>query len=102
MAPDWAWLIWLLSHLPKHGALHTLTFAFQHSSHALATLHQFTSDLDRVLGESPSPTTLALVVFKFDYRNPMEVDKDEEALLAKFPALRERGILRSAPVVPRV
>ncbi|KAI0718356.1 hypothetical protein C8T65DRAFT_83652 [Cerioporus squamosus] len=93
MTPDWAWLAWLLSHFPQHSALRTLTFAFQHSSHALATLHQFTADLDRVLADTPSFALLNLVVFQFDYRNPKEVDQDEEALLTKFPSLSERGIL---------
>ncbi|TFK90094.1 hypothetical protein K466DRAFT_403754 [Polyporus arcularius HHB13444] len=93
LAPDWAWLVWLLSHLPKHGALRSLAFAFQHSSHALATLHQFAAEVDRVLADAPSFSLLNQVVFEFDYRNPAEVDQDEDALLAKFPALSERGIL---------
>ncbi|RPD79337.1 hypothetical protein L226DRAFT_247249 [Lentinus tigrinus ALCF2SS1-7] len=94
VTPDWAWLVWSLSHLPRPSALHTVTFAFQHSSHALATLHQFTADLDRVLAESPSLAFLHHVAFEFDYRNPSEIDQDEAALLAKFPALQERAVLR--------
>ncbi|KAI0746556.1 hypothetical protein C8Q80DRAFT_778882 [Daedaleopsis nitida] len=97
VAPDWTWFTWLLGHLPRPArALRTIAFAFQHSSHALATLHTFAEELESVLAESPSLASLSAVIFQFDLAFTSERDEDEERLLRKFAALRSKAILHIA------
>lgn len=100
VSPEWNWVLSLLSHLPRTGsALRTITLAFQHSSHALATLLPFAGELDRVLAAASSParlTRLDAVEFEFEFPTPAAAqrDEDEEALLEMFPLVREAGLLR--------
>ncbi|KAI0764764.1 hypothetical protein C8Q74DRAFT_1283844 [Fomes fomentarius] len=102
VSPEWNWVLSLLSHLPRtSSALRTITLAFQHSSHALATLLPFAGELDRVLASASSParlTKLDAVVFEFEFPAPAAAqrDEDEEALLEMFPLVREAGLLRVA------
>ncbi|TBU24329.1 hypothetical protein BD309DRAFT_978011 [Dichomitus squalens] len=99
VSSDWTWLIWLITQLPagaKGYPLRSIVLAFQHSSHALASLHRFTAELDRTLSEPSWAGTLAEVVFELDYRLPADEDEDELALLEAFAGLRSRNLLRIA------
>ncbi|KAI1798395.1 hypothetical protein LXA43DRAFT_27924 [Ganoderma leucocontextum] len=97
VSPDWTWLVWLLKQLPPASpghALRSIVLAFQHSSHALASLHTFAGELDDAISEAPWAETLTELVFEFDYRLPPDEDEDEQALVEKFPELRSRNRLR--------
>ncbi|KAH9941288.1 uncharacterized protein BXZ73DRAFT_98504 [Epithele typhae] len=79
ISPDWTWLIFLISHLPRKTKP-SITLSFIHSTHALATLHTFIPELDQAL-VNLFPRS---VHFAFDHRNsPLETDADEEALVAQ-------------------
>lgn len=96
VSPDWTWLIWLLSHLPPASpdhAMQSIVLTFQHSSHALASLHSFARDLDGAISGALSADASTGVVFEFDYRLPSNEDQDERDLLEKFPELRSRNRL---------
>ncbi|KAI0634418.1 hypothetical protein C8Q77DRAFT_1056463 [Trametes polyzona] len=90
VVPDWRWLAWLLSHVVL-PALHTLLFAFQSSTQALAAMHGFTAQLDNMLAGTLF-SQLGAVVFQFDYRDAA-VDPREEQLLALFPKIRALNLL---------
>ncbi len=97
VSPDWTWLVWLLRHLPPASprhALRSVVLAFQHSSHALASLHTFAEGLDDAISGAPWAEVLTEVVFEFDYRLPSDEDEDERTLVEKFPGLRLSNRLR--------
>ena len=98
VSPDWTWLMVLLNQLPPASkgrhALRSIVLAFQHSSHALASLHRFAAELDRILSEISWAGSLAEVAFEFDYRFSVYEDEDELALLEAFAGLRSRNLLR--------
>ncbi|KAI0646126.1 hypothetical protein C8Q79DRAFT_648081 [Trametes meyenii] len=91
VAPDWTWLSWLLSRLTCR-TLSSIALVFQSSTHALASVHGFAEELDRILAYSSFSDGLNVVAFEFDFRDPF--DPDEKQLLELFPALLLRGILR--------
>lgn len=89
--PDWTWLVWLLSHLTCR-TLRTIAFAFESSSHALASMHTFAEELDRVLTSALFSDGLDSVVFDFDYSDV--ADPDDKRFFDMFPALRDSRLLR--------
>lgn len=98
VAPDWTWLIFALTSLGRTATtsipLH-ITLAFQHPSHALATLYMHTAALDCALAS----TKAAVVRLEFDYRcPPHERDEDEDALIKKFPETRSQGVLEGESI----
>ena len=103
VSPDWTWLVWLLKHLScastQSHALRSIVLAFQHSSHALASVHSFTGELDSVISKASWVETLTEVVFEFDYRLPSDEDPDELALVERFRELSLRDRLRGVSSV---
>ncbi|KAI0777518.1 hypothetical protein BD413DRAFT_601892 [Trametes elegans] len=91
VAPDWTWLRWLLSHLTCR-TLRAIEFLFQSSSHALASVHAFSEQLDSTITSAVFSDGLESVSFKFDFRDP--ADTDDQRFLELFPSLRARGLLR--------
>ncbi|EIW55919.1 uncharacterized protein TRAVEDRAFT_50408 [Trametes versicolor FP-101664 SS1] len=89
--PDWTWLSWLLSHLTSH-TLRSIEFAFESSSHALASMPVFAAELDRVLTSALFFDGLEAIFFAFDYRD--EADPDDGRFVNMFPALRDSHLLR--------
>ncbi|EIW55920.1 uncharacterized protein TRAVEDRAFT_60048 [Trametes versicolor FP-101664 SS1] len=89
--PDWTWLIWLLSHLTCR-TLRTIAFAFESSSHALASMHTFAEELDRVLTSALFSDGLDSVVFDFDYSDA--ADPDDNRFFEMFPALCDSRLLQ--------
>ena len=88
--PDWSWLLTLIQRLPRPTPP-SIALAFQHPSHALATLHSFVPALDRALAAAAP----AVVLLEFEERSaPRELDEDEETLLERFEETRSQGILR--------
>ena len=103
VSPDWTWLVWLLKHLScastQSHALRSIVLAFQHSSHALASLHSFARELDGAISEASWMETLTEVAFEFDYRLPSDEDPDELALVERFRELSLRDRLRGVSSV---
>ncbi|KAI0674127.1 hypothetical protein C8Q78DRAFT_571624 [Trametes maxima] len=91
VAPDWTWLSWLLSRLTCR-TLNSIILLFQSSSHALASVHGFAKELDRILTHSTFSDGLSMVAFEFDFRDLS--DPDETRLLELFPSLLSRNTLR--------
>ncbi|KAI0819454.1 hypothetical protein BC628DRAFT_1413686 [Trametes gibbosa] len=95
IVPDWTWLAWLLSHLTCRD-LHTITFAFQSSSHALASMHAFFQELDDILTLSSFSDSLTCAIFEFDYRDA--ADPDDRSFMEFFPGIGSRNLLRGTPL----
>ena len=94
VAPDWAWLLFLLRHLEHNPSRpRTIIVMFQSPTQALTALHSFAPAIDYALVVAAP----ASVIFEFDYRRkPRGLDADEHALLGKFSHIRARGLLTGA------